>query len=162
MDLGVIDAFLLVARWVHAIAAVAWVGGSIFFAFILRPAIRIEPDALGRAMGTLSRFFREIVDLAVVAILITGIVLTFDRLTDEAATAAYGAVLGVKIALSLAMFYQVWNLRQTGGVDAPAPRFLRKASWLLGYNALVTLGVIVFFLADLLGVLFESALGAAG
>ena len=33
------DLFLVVVRWIHVVAAAAWVGGSIFYLFVLRPAL---------------------------------------------------------------------------------------------------------------------------
>ena len=160
MDLSLTDIFLLITRWVHAVSAVAWVGGSILFALVLRPAMKIEPEAMRRVMAPITRYYREMVDIAVVAILFSGIILTLDRLTDRAATTTYGVVLGVKIALALVMFYQVWNLRQSPAGEANAPGWLRRASWLIGYNALVALGVIVYLLANTLAVLFDNALRA--
>ena len=159
-DLDLIEIFLLVARWIHAIAAVAWIGGSVLFAFVLRPAGKLEPEAMGKIMPHVGRYYREIVDLSVVAIIFTGLILTLDRLADEAATATYGAVLGVKLAIAVVMFIQMWNLRQAGGSAATGPAWLQKFSWLIGYNALVFMGVIVYFLANLLAVLFDDGLRA--
>ncbi len=162
-DLDLVEIFLLVARWIHAIAAVAWIGGSVLFAFVLRPVGKLEPEAMGRIMPHVGRYYREMVDISVVAIIFSGLLLTLDRLADEAATATYGAVLGVKLGVAMVMFIQMWNLRQASGVGGSAktgPRWVQKFSWLLGYNALVFMGVIVYFLANLLGVLFDDALRA--
>ncbi len=159
-DLDLIEIFLLVTRWVHAIAAVAWIGGSVLFAFVLRPVGKLEPEAMGRIMPHVGRYYREMVDISVVAIIFSGLLLTLDRLADEAATATYGAVLGAKIGVALLMFIQMWNLRQSGGGAITGPRWMQKFSWLLGYNALIFMGVIVYFLANLLGVLFDDALRA--
>ena len=159
-DLDLIEIFLLIARWIHAIAAVAWIGGSVLFAFVLRPVGKLEPEAMGRIMPHVGRYYRVMVDLSIVAIIFTGILLTLDRLADEAATATYGAVLGVKLGVALLMFIQMWNLRQSGGRGRDGPRWVQKFSWLLGYNALVFMGVIVYFLANLLAVLFDDSLRA--
>jgi uncharacterized membrane protein len=159
-DLGLFEVLLLVARWIHAVGAVAWIGGSILFAFVLRPVGALEPDAMRAVMPHISRFYREVVDISVVAIIFSGLILTLDRLSDEAATGTYGAVLGVKLGLAVLMFVQMWNLRQSdSGWDA-GPRWTRKLSWLLGYNALVFLGVIVYLLANLLAILFDDGLRA--
>jgi uncharacterized membrane protein len=159
-DLDLIEVLLLVARWIHAIAAVAWIGGSVLFAFVLRPVGKLEPESMRRIMPHVGRYYREMVDISVVAIIFSGIVLTLDRLADEASTATYGAVLGVKLTLALVMFIQMWNLRQSGGNVESGPRWVQKLSWLLGYNALVFMGVIVYFLANLLAVLFDDGLRA--
>lgn len=160
MNFGLPDLFMAIVAWVHAVGATAWIGGSILFAVVLRPASRLEPEAMARAMATISRFYREIVDIAVVAIIVSGVILTFDRLTSPEADAVYAAVLGVKIALALVMFYLVWVLRKAGPAGEPSPRWLRRASWLLGYNAIVALGLIVFFLADLLTAIYQANLAA--
>lgn len=158
--MSLLDIVLLIVRWAHAVAATAWVGGSILFAFVLRPAMREEPEAMSRAMRPIGRYYRELVDISVVVIIFTGIILTLIRLTDRAATVTYGVVLGIKIALAFFMFYLVWNLRQTGGRPPQKPAWLRRFSWLLGYNAIVALGVIIYFLADLLVIVFDNALRA--
>ena len=37
------DVLFLVMRWLHNIAAVAWVGGGIYYLLILRPRLRRSP-----------------------------------------------------------------------------------------------------------------------
>ena len=159
-DLDLFEIMLLFARWIHAIAAVAWIGGSFLFAFVLRPVGKLEPAAMKAIMPHVSRYYREVVDLSIVAIVFSGLLLTLDRLSDEASTGTYGAVLGIKVGIAVLMFIQMWNLRQSGSSIESGPRWTRKISWLLGYNALVFMGVIVYFLANLLAVLFDDGLRA--
>ena len=160
MDLSGSEIILLLARWIHAISAVAWIGGSIVFAAVLRPVGKLEPEAMGALMPRIARYYRDIVDVSVVAIIISGLLLTLDRLSDEAATAGYGAVLAAKLALAGVMFYQMWNLRQSRGSNAEPGGIQGKISWLLGYNALIAIGVVVYFLANLLAILFDDGLRA--
>ena len=160
MSFGLPDLFMVVVAWVHGIAATAWVGGSILFAFVLRPAAKVDPDGMRRVMGTIASLYRDLVDLAVIAIVVSGVVLTFDRLTSPDADAVYVSVLAVKIALALVMFYVVWTLRKAGPGAQPKDRLLSKVSWLLGYNAIVALGVVVYFLADILAAVFQANLRA--
>lgn len=161
MNLGGGDLFFAVVAWVHGIAATAWVGGSIVFALVLRPASRIDPEAMRRVIGPITAVYREIVDIAVITILISGILLTLDRLTSHRADAVYVSVLAVKIALALGMFYLVWVLRKSPPGSGPRTGIAGKLSWLLGYNAIVALGLIVFFLADLLTAIFQANLRAS-
>ena len=159
-DLDLFEVLLLVARWIHAIGAVAWIGGSILFAFVLRPVGALEPDGMRAVMPHISRYYRELVDISIVAIVFSGLILTLDRLSDEASTGTYGAVLGVKLGLAALMFVQMWSLRQSDSGFDSGPGWTKKLSWLLGYNALVFLGVIVYLLANLLAILFDDGLRA--
>ena len=160
-DISAADWLVLIARWAHITGALAWVGGSIFFALVLRPVSTAQPDAMRAVMGPIGLVYREIVDISVAAVLVPGIVLMFDRLTGNDATVAWVVVFAVKLAIALWMFYLVWRLRQAGYQPPSADEvkgLFSRVSWLLGYNALVFFGVIVFFLATLLRELFEKSI----
>ena len=157
-DISFGDWLVLLARWIHAIGAIAWIGGSIFFAAVLRPVSVANPEAMRGVMAPISAVYRDLVDVSIVAIIITGIVMMFDRLTGSDATVAWVIVLGVKLTLAAWMFYLIWRLRQSGYRPTRATGVMQKVSWLLGYNALVFFGVIVFFLATLLRELFEKSI----
>lgn len=156
-DIGIGDWFLLVVRWVHAIGAVSWIGGSIFFALVLRPISLANPEAMRSVMGPLGSRYRELVDASIIALIVSGIILMIERVSNPNTTAAWFIVLGVKLALAAWMFYLVWKLRRTGYRPEARAGFINRLSWLLGYNAIVALGVIVFLLASLLRLLFETA-----
>lgn len=150
---------MLFVRWAHAIGAVAWIGGSIFFAFILRPVERANPDLVRPVLQPLGSVYRELVDIAVIAIIVSGIILMFDRLTGGDASVQWFIVLAVKLALALWMFYLVWRFRQSDFDSTEKPSGIAaRMSWLIGYNAMVFIGVIVFLLASTLRVLFESSI----
>ena len=160
-DIAVGDWIMLIVRWAHAIGAVAWIGGSAFFAFVLRPVERANPDLVRPVLRPLGSVYRELVDISVIVIIITGLVLMFDRLTGNDATAAWLIVLGVKLALAIWMFYLVWHFRQSDFDPTEQPEELAaRLSWLIGYNAMVFFGVIVFLLASILRVLFENSISS--
>lgn len=160
MNFGLPDLFMAIVAWIHAISATAWIGGSILFALVIRPASRADPEGMRRVLGPISSMYRELVDVAVVAILISGIILSFDRLTSPDADVVYASVLAVKIAIALVMFYAVWVMRKAGPSTPTRGRWLSRISWLLGYNAIVALGVVVYFLADVLAAVFQANLRA--
>ena len=145
------ELLLVAVRWAHGMAAVAWVGGSLFLLWVLEPALRAadEADRLDGVRRAAYRGFRELADAAIVIFVVSGAVLTFDRLSSAAATPAYVAVLAAKIALALAMFYLSTRLRQA----TPARR-LTLARWQVG------LGALVILLAAILKTLYESGLTA--
>jgi uncharacterized membrane protein len=160
------DLFLLIVLWVHLVSATVWVGGSIFYLFVLGPALRKSADS-GREINIATADeFRALVDTAIFVLLTTGIILTFNRLTPGVIGVQYAAVLGLKIALSVWMFILARDRRRrTALLEAhreqttPPTNLMGKTLRAVsGYNTIVILGLIVFLLADALGVLFEISL----
>ena len=83
----------------------------------------------------------------------------FDRLTGSDASPVWFIVLGVKLALAVWMFYLVWRFRQSDFNPTTQPSGLAgRLSWLIGYNAIVFFGVIIFLLASVLRTLFENSI----
>ena len=155
-EIAAVDWLMWLVRWVHAVSAVAWVGGSIFFAVVLRPVLAANPELGRQVMVPIGNIYKELVDAAVLALIVSGLVLMFDRLTGNQVTPTWFIVLGVKLALAFWMFYLVWRFRRSGYQPTPGPGILRRASWLLGYNAVVVIGLVIFLLAGLLGTLLEA------
>ncbi len=160
------DLFLVVVRWIHVVAAAAWVGGSIFYLFVLRPALRRSPEAGRKINEATAAEFGALVDTCIFVILVTGVILTFNRLTGGVTGPSYGIVLGVKIALSVWMFILARGRRRRAALldmygqnpDPPSGRFRKILSAVSGYNTIAILGVIVLLLADLLNTLYEIAI----
>ena len=156
--MDVADIILLVIRWAHALAAVVWIGGSLFMLLAARPALRslrnqTGDDNAGGLMGrALSAEFRPIVLTAIGVLIVSGVVLTVDRLTSDAAGIAYTVVLVAKIALAVYAFVIAWLLPRRGN------RVGGVAGVLSGPAALTIVGVIVIGLADVLTWLFERGL----
>ena len=153
----VLDAILLIIRWAHALAAVTWIGGSLFMLLAARPALRSLRNEIGDANGLVGRVlaaeFRPIVVTAIAVLIITGVILTVDRLTSDAAGIAYTAVLVAKIVLAVYAFAVAWLLPRRRGNDTAG---IGRA--LTGPAALTIVGVIVIGLADVLAWLFERGL----
>ncbi|MXY20772.1 MAG: hypothetical protein F4Y49_05490 [Dehalococcoidia bacterium] len=160
------DLFLVVVRWIHVVAAAAWVGGSIFYLFVLRPALRRSPEAGRKINEATAAEFATLVDTCIFVILATGVILTFNRLTAGVTGPSYGLVLAAKIALSVWMFILARGRRRRTALldmyrqnpDPPSGRFRKILSALSGYNTIAILGVIVLLLADLLNTLYEVAI----
>ena len=148
----VLDAILLVIRWAHALAAVTWIGGSLFMLLAARPALR-SVDADGLVGRALAAEFRPIVVTAIAVLIVTGVILTVDRLTSDAAGIAYTGVLVAKIVLAVYAFAVAWFLPRRRGNDTAG-----IGGALSGPAALTVVGVIVIGLADVLAWLFERGL----
>ena len=163
--MNVLDWILLAIRWGHALAAVTWVGGGIFYLMVLRPAIR---RAQGRALGlppetnqAIGVEFRGLVSTAIAVLLLTGVILSVSRLTEDAVTSPYVAVLVVKIVLALYMFYVVRFMRKDSYPEELEPggsRWQRLRDRLTGTTTLLVTGIIVIGLSDVLDGLLENAL----
>lgn len=156
--MSVNEVLILAIRWLHNTAAVAWVGGGLFYLLVLRPRLK---GSRGIEDAGIARDFRALVTMAMGLLLITGAILTFNRLTSGFVGPAYVITLVVKVSLAFYMFYLVRFLRRrTYPEDEPiagsGPR--RWRTLLSSANTVVALGVIVFLLADILRALFERGL----
>ena len=153
------DVLLLIVRWLHGIAAVAWVGGAIFYWLVLQPALRSGdvPRVVGRLAGP---GFGQVVSLAAGILVLTGGVLAVDRLTQVVATPTYVAVLSLKVAASGWMFAVVLRRRRGPAWRRHLPEESSRTvmGFLGSVQATAIVGPAIFFLSDLLGYLVERAL----
>lgn len=151
-----LDLFRIGLRWVHATAALVWVGGSAFWYFVIGPALADQQRPPGDFLRAAGQTFGGLVQTAVPVLLISGMVLTFDRLSQPAATPLYYGLLGLKVALALTMVWLNRELalrrRRPPGATPAASRGPAPATLVLG------LGLTVYLLADALKVVFESAM----
>jgi uncharacterized membrane protein len=158
------DLFLLLVRWLHILAAVAWVGGGLFYLIVLGPALRQGGQGAHMANRLVALRFRAVVDACVVTLVMTGVILALDRLTDPAAGVPYVATLAVKAVLALWMFALAWRWRRplprTQATEQTAPQPQGLKSLFSGGALIAMLGVVVLFLSDLLRALFERGLAA--
>ena len=158
--MNVLDWILTAIRWFHLLAAVAWVGGGMFWILVLRPARARSDETGGATRRSIGEEFRNLVNTAIGVLLVTGIVLSATRLTDNAVTTPYVAVLVVKIVLALYMFYVVRFLRPRvypDGHEVAGSRLARARDRLTSTGALLIYGVIILGLSDVLNALFEDA-----
>ena len=160
------DIFLLLVRWLHLISAAAWIGGSLFYVAVLRPALRRDPEP-SKAINKISGpEFRALVDTCILVLLTTGIILTVNRLTPGEIGFSYVGTLSLKIILSIWMFILARGRRRRVFIpesfESPSAsnvtNIRRFAHVMSGYNMIIILGLAVFLLADLLKVLFEMSL----
>ena len=158
------DVALLIVRWLHLVCAAAWVGGSLFYLLVLMPATRNTADAATGWNTAVAAEFRGLVDVCIFVLVVTGAILSFERLTGGVAGVPFVVTLGLKILLTLWMFYLALSLRRRRDRPAAslesgaAPTLLGKLS--TRQSMIVILGVVVLLVSDLLKVLYEKALVA--
>jgi uncharacterized membrane protein len=153
------EALLIAIRWAHALATVVWLGGGAYATLILGRQLREEDEAtamrIGRATGAeFGRWLRG----ATVVFVVTGVILTADRLSSRGATTAYGIVLAVKVALALWMFAIAQSLGRRRRAKPATRRWAELVRTLGSPQMLLWLGAIVVLLAAILKTLYEAQL----
>ena len=151
-------ALLVVLRFIHVLAAALWVGGGIVVLAArstpnVAPLSGISSAALGRTVGRL-------VGTGFAVFVLTGALLTFNRLAEQSIDAAYVAVLAAKVLLALAMF----RLAVPGRRRAD-PQAATSASrpWWRGRTALiVAFGLLAYLLSLILNEMAELGFRSVG
>ncbi len=139
------DVLIVLMRWLHSAAAVVWIGAVVFELFVLLPAHGGSPPAPVR--DAIDGAMREIVQTSLVVFLVSGAILTFERLSRGAAGSLYVALLGLKILLAIAMYQVAFRFRRADG-----PRRI------LGLRLVTGLGLAIVLLAAALKWIYERAL----
>jgi uncharacterized membrane protein len=139
------DLVLIVMRALHALAAMVWVGAICFELFVALPALGEKPAE--HVLAKMDAAMREIVQTSLLVFLVSGALLTFERLSHGAAGATYVLVLVVKVVLAVIMFQVGFRFRGSRG-----ERRVFGLRWLAG------LGVTIVLLAAVLKWLYERAL----
>jgi len=139
------EILLVAMRWLHASAAIVWIGAIWFELFVVIPVWgdSVTPDMQARIDAAM----REIVQTAIVVFLVSGAILTFERLSRGAASTPYAVMLGLKIVLSLAMFQVGYRFKGARG-----------ARRVRGLRIVAALGFVIVLLATVLKSLYERAL----
>jgi uncharacterized membrane protein len=165
------DVFALAMRWAHALAALLWIGGALFYALVLRPAQQRTQEPQSRPLNqAIAQEFRSWVNLSIGVLVISGAALTLARLASGVATPAYLLFLGVKVLLALITFFLFFLVRSqqrrrasvsppaTGDTQGERSPWATARGLLSAPNLILALGIVVFLLADILRYLVERSL----
>jgi len=87
--------------WLHMLAAVSWIGGTIFLSVVLVPVLKREPFASQRSLlfRTIARRFRAVVWGAITVLLFTGPLLQHHRGIPISDPSGWPMVLATKLGL---------------------------------------------------------------
>lgn len=153
------DVLRVILRWLHAVAAVAWIGGSIFYLLVLNPAFAASrADQSSRALRSqINATFRDLVNASVVVFALTGAVLLYDQVSRPGITLAYALVLGAHAGIPVVMFLLFQQLQRgrplaSGATGRPAPWWRQPQSLIL------ILGLVTYLTAVVMQVMFEGIL----
>jgi len=165
-----IETLLFLAKWLHGIAAVTWIGGSIFYFIVLTPFLS-KGEIHGVLARGIARGFGSLVRLCIGVLVLTGSVIMLNALTSSHMNSEYIVTLVFKLVLSITMFYLVWRqgrkliFRELNPVrnspdqfpQAIAPKF-RPFPRIP--KIILALGIITFLLSDLLAIIFLKSVAA--
>ena len=148
MEIDFINLIVIFIKWLHSVAAMSWVGGSIFFALIIRPVQSSMNEEYSVVFKNISIIYRDLVDISVIGIILSGIFLMFTKLSENI-TNEWTIVFLIKLFISVIMFYLVWRFRQKDfSYTSNSKGLYGRLSFLLGYNAIIFFGVIIFLLTS--------------
>ncbi len=151
-------ALLVVLRFIHVLAAALWVGGGIVV-LAARAAPGMAPLA-GASSPVLGRTVGRLVGTGFAVFVVTGVLLTFNRLAEQSIDAAYVAVLVSKALLALAMFRLAVPGRRPAEPRA-APSETRP--WWQSRTALIVgLGLAIYLLSLVLNEMAELSFRSVG
>ena len=102
------------------LATVMWVGGNIFYLSALRPAMRQTQGGAPDFPRLIGERFKQAVDLSMWILIITGVLLIYDRVTQEIGL-TYAIILAAKLVLSVGMFMIAISLSRRGSRRRSSP-----------------------------------------
>lgn len=91
--------------WVHLLATVTWIGGTIFYILVLMPAISVlDPPQRGKLAGAIVKKYAPISWSAVFLLVLTGILINIERGAPVVSlSTTYGILFFVKHICVLVM-----------------------------------------------------------
>jgi hypothetical protein len=145
----VIDGLVVLARLAHMLAAAAWVGGGIAYAVAGYPG----PNTGTRSFGWLARVCGW-------TLLLSGGLLTVDRLTGAEASTLYALLLAAKLALALAAFTVAGSMlpRAVARRRAAGALAIARPLWLTTPYLVLWLGIGVYAVGALMVVVYTREL----
>ncbi len=152
--MALVLALRVIMRSAHILAGAAWVGGSIMYLLVITPALRFGGPAPAVA-AKIAALFKQMVNVCMGVLLLTGAYLTFDRLTQTTLGLPYLLVLALKIVLAIVLFVLALYMAQSNvrRLAKRSTRFSKAAPQLM-----LILGIVIFVLGALLNILFELSI----
>ena len=161
----IIEVFHILVRWAHLVSATVWVGGSLFWLLIVNPASKKTSADLREFASNMSSEFHSIVNTCIFIMVVTGAIMTFNKITPGTIGPIYLILLGFKIALVLIMIYLIRTKRKppeylTKDIadSISGPKTFKIARILSNYNLIVIIGLIVYLISDILKFVYEISI----
>lgn len=150
MDIAAIARMLL--RLAHALAAALWLGGGAYYVLALRPALRNADPAARELARAAQSEFGEWASVATIILIATGVVMSFDRLTNGQGSSTYVVLLGIKIVAAIAAFWLTGTFVRNARRRRQSNSIISR-SWLI-----LMLGTIAFVIGVALSVVYPTGI----
>lgn len=134
------SAALITLRVAHALAALVWLGGGVYYVLAIVPARRNGFDSDDAFVARAQQLFGEWAQPATIILVATGVVLMFDRLSSGTGGLTYAVLLAIKVAAAVGAFVLVAGRRR-----------VRRSR----VELIVTLGLAAYALGVLLSSVWE-------
>jgi putative copper export protein len=137
----------LLARSLHVLTAIVWIGGMLFIALVLVPVVRrLEPADRLRLVQATGLRFRRVGWIALSLLLLSGLLNLWLR-PYLLGVLLFHVKLGlVVLALALSVVHD-FVLGPRAGAPGADPALRVRAAWVARANVLVVLAVVVLGLA---------------
>ena len=138
----------LLLRWIHLLAAITWIGGSLFVALVLLPVARgLEDPALrARVVRETGRRFRTVGWIALSVLVITGLADLWLFPVFLSSPRFHAKLALVLLALVLSAVHD-FVLGPRAGAPGALPALRGRASWIARVNVLVALLIVALGLS---------------
>ena len=94
---------LIVLKWVHLMATIAWIGGMFTNIFIYMPAMSkaLDPPTTGKLMAIVMKRFKVMVYVSMALFLLTGMISATAHFTSDSieVSSLWNAILAIKIGV---------------------------------------------------------------
>ena len=142
----------IIMLWLHYLATVMWIGGMAFNLLVLRPSMAVIEQNQRPVLGAsvLKRFI-IFAWLSIAVLVLTGILINYNRIASDNIPATYGIVLlGKHFVTSIMILVVAWVSFVLSGKLAPfAPK---PDTILILVKTNLSLGILVLFLTSALRV----------
>lgn len=137
------EGFLLFLRLAHAFAAAVWLGGGVYYLVAVRPALRDSTQPPREFVAAAQSLYGEWARTMTMVMIVTGVIMTVDRLSSVGGGLPYAVALAVKIVAALAAF-RMAGVRIGRGARRGRSARRSRPEWILGCGALAFgIGVVL-------------------
>ena len=149
MDLN--EHIITFSRWLQIIVASTWLGVTLIYSLILNPLRKIN-ISYQNLFSEIDIRYREIMNISVIILVISGVIITFERITGNPPPSLWFIFLSIKVSLAVIIMFLSWRLRKNTMTKN------NKLDNFLGYNIILFFGAIIFLIASYLSTILENSL----